>query len=147
MRLIPRKTLAAASAVALGAGAIVSAAFTPSAMAAGADTTFIVLAPQGGSTAKAAARVAAADGTVVADYSQIGVLVARTTNPDFATAVAGAGVESVASTTGLGSQLDEGVTLETVDAAAQAATGNPTGEPSGACSGTCRRSNCPRRTR
>ena len=129
MRLIPRKTLAAASAVALGAGAIVSAAFTPSAMAAGADTTFIVLAPQGGSTAKAAARVAAADGTVVANYSQIGVLVARTTNPDFATAVAGAGVDSVASTTGLGTQLDEGVTLETVDAAAQAATGSPTGEP------------------
>ncbi|WP_328414482.1 S8 family serine peptidase [Micromonospora sp. NBC_00389] len=65
----------------------------------------------------------------MANYSQIGVLVARTTNPDFANAVAGAGVESVASTTGLGTQLDDGGTLETVDATAQAATGNPTGEP------------------
>jgi subtilisin family serine protease len=98
-------------------------------LAAGADTTFIVLAPQGSSTGKAAARVAAAHGTVVADYSQIGVLVARTTNPDFATAVAGAGVESVASTAGLGTQLDDSATIETVVPTAQAATGEPTNEP------------------
>ena len=105
----------------------------------GKPAAFIVLAPQGGSTAKAAARVAAADGTVVADYSQIGVLVARTTNPDFATAVAGAGVESVAaSTTGLGTQLDDGITLETADAAAQAATETRPASRCGASSGTCR---------
>ena len=38
--------------------------------AAPADTTYLVLAPQGQSTAKAASRVAAAGGTVVADYSR-----------------------------------------------------------------------------
>jgi subtilisin family serine protease len=115
--------------VALAAGAIVTAAVNTSAMAAGPETTFIVLAPQGGSSAKAAARVAAADGTVVADYSQIGVLVVRTTNPGFASAVAGSGVEAVASTTGLGTQFDDNETIETVDATAQEATGNPAGEP------------------
>ena len=45
--------------------------------AAPADTTYLVLAPQGQSSAKAAQRVAAAGGTVVASYDEIGVLVAR----------------------------------------------------------------------
>jgi subtilisin family serine protease len=129
MRKVRRKTLAAAAAVALGAGAVVTAALNTTAMAAGPETTYLVLAPQGNSTAKAAARVAAAGGTVVADYSQIGVLVARSTNQDFATAVGGAGVESVASTAELGTQLDEGETLETVDATGEAATADPTHEP------------------
>ena len=88
--------------------------------------TYLVLAPQGASTAKAAARVAAAGGTVVADYGQIGVLVARSSNPDFADAASGAGVEAVASTAGLGTPLEETDTLDTV---AADATGNPTGEP------------------
>ena len=53
------------------------------------------------------------------------MLVARSTNPDFATAVAGAGVEAVASTTGLGTPLDDDDTLETVDSDAQQAHGRP----------------------
>lgn len=73
--------------------------------------------------------MAAADGTVVADYHQIGVLVVRSTNPAFASQVAGAGVEAVASTNGLGAPLDEGVTLETVDSPVLQSTGDPTGEP------------------
>jgi hypothetical protein len=91
-----RKTLAAASAVSLGVGLAVTGGLIPAASAAGPDTTYLVLAPQGASTDKAAARVAAAGGTVVAGYHQIGVLVVRSANPDFTSRVAGAGVESVA---------------------------------------------------
>ncbi|HEX5541421.1 MAG TPA: S8 family serine peptidase [Micromonospora sp.] len=128
MRFSRRRTLAVASAVALSAGALTTG-FAASATAAGPETTYLILAP-GGSTAKAASRIVAANGTVVADYHQIGVLVARSTNPTFASDVAGSGVESVASTTGLGTLLDEGVTLETVDSTVlEAADGDPTGEP------------------
>lgn len=125
MKNLRRKTLAAASVVALGVGLAATGGLAPAA-AAGPETTFLVLAPQGGKTDKAAARVAAANGTVVASYNQIGVLVVRSTNPNFATAVAGAGVDAVASTAGLGTALDEG---ETVEVSAADATGDPTKEP------------------
>jgi subtilisin family serine protease len=129
VRAIRRKVLAAASAAALGATVVITAAAVSAAAAAGPVTSFLVLAPEGGSTTAAAARVAGANGTVVAAYDQIGVLVARSTNPDFAQAVAGPGVEAVAATTGLGTPLDEGTTLAEVGSAVQAATGDPTGEP------------------
>ncbi len=129
MRFVNRKVLAAALVVAATSLLAVGSAFIAPATAAGPDTTYLVLAPAGNSTAKAAARVAAADGTVVASYAQIGVLVARSTNPDFAAAASGAGVEAVASTTGLGSLLEEEETLGTVESDVQQATGDPTGEP------------------
>ncbi|RKN40622.1 S8 family peptidase [Micromonospora endolithica] len=129
MQNLRRKTLAAASAVSLGVGLAVTGGLAPAASAAGPDTTYLVLAPQGATTDKAAARVAAAAGTVVATYDRIGVLVVRSTNPSFTTAVAGAGVESVASTAGLGSALDEGETVEVSAAQAVAATADPTAEP------------------
>ncbi|WP_326563883.1 S8 family peptidase [Micromonospora peucetia] len=129
MKNLRRKTLAAASAVTLGVGLAVAGGVAPAASAAGPDTTFLVLAPQGGKTDKAAARVAAAQGTVVASYHQIGVLVVRSTNPDFVTDVAGAGVDSVASTAGLGTALDEGETLEVSAAEAANTTADPTKEP------------------
>ena len=129
MRFVNRKVLAAAFAVAFASFLAVGAAFISPATAAGPDTTYLVIAPAGNSTAKASAKVAAAGGTVVASYSQIGVLVARSTNPDFATAASGAGVQAVGSTTGLGTPLGDDETLETFDAAAQEATGNPAGEP------------------
>ncbi|WP_173059658.1 S8 family peptidase [Phytohabitans houttuyneae] len=129
MRSIRRKALAAASAAVLGATAVAAATAVPAAGAAGADASFLVLAPDGGSTAAAAAAVAAAGGTVVAAYDQIGVLVARSANPDFARDAAVPGVEAVAATTGLGTALDEGQTLAEVGSAVQAATGDPTGEP------------------
>ncbi|MEU8047327.1 S8 family serine peptidase [Micromonospora echinofusca] len=129
MKNLRRKTLAAASAVTLGVGLAVAGGVAPAASAAGPDTTFLVLAPQGAKTDKAAARVAAANGTVVASYDQIGVLVVRSTNPDFVTDVAGAGVDSVASTAGLGTALDEGETLEVSAAEAVNTTADPTKEP------------------
>jgi len=115
---------AAATAVALAGFAPVS-----SAAASGADASYLVLAPAGSSTAQAAARVAAAGGTVVAAYDQIGVLVARSANPSFSSAVAGPGVDSVASTEGLGTPIDDSETVEAGSVVAPAATGDPTAEP------------------
>jgi subtilisin family serine protease len=129
VRFVKRRTLVAALAVAVAGLLAVGLAFMGSAAAAGPNTTYLVIAPNGNSTAKASAKVTAAGGTVVANYSQIGVLVARSTNPDFATAASGSGVEAVASTTGLGTPLAEDETLGTVDSNAVEATGNPTGEP------------------
>ena len=101
MRPNRRSVVYAASAVALAAG-LVAAPAAP-AFAAGPNTTYLVLAPQGKSTAAAAARVTAAGGTVVANYDQIGVLVVRSANSSFEAAIAGTGVEAVAATTGLAS--------------------------------------------
>jgi subtilisin family serine protease len=115
--------------VAFGSLLAFGLAFIGAAAAAGPDTTYLVLAPNGNSTAKASEKVGAAGGTIVANYSQIGVLVVRSTNPDFASAASGSGVEAVASTTGLGTPLAEDETLGTVDSDAVEATGNPTTEP------------------
>ena len=129
MRFINRKVVFAAVAAAVSAVLAVAAAFASSASAAGPDSTYLVLVREGSSTNGAAANVAAAGGTVVARYSQIGVLVARSDNPDFATAAAGNGVQAVADTTGLGTRLEDDETIETVDSAALETTGDPTGEP------------------
>jgi subtilisin family serine protease len=126
VRFVRRRFLAAALAFACfvaGGAAVISAA-----SAAEPNTTYLVLAPAGKSDT-ASARVAAAGGTVVASYDQIGVLVARSTKPDFAAAASGSGVEAVASTTGLGTPLEEDEAVETVDSAALEAAGNPTAEP------------------
>jgi subtilisin family serine protease len=117
--------VACAAALAVG---LIGTAAVPAA-AAGPDTTYLVLAPQGKSTAKAAARVAAAGGTVAAAYDQIGVLVARSTNASFQTAVAGAGVDAVASTNGLGTTLIDDDIVEASGTAAVDASGDPTAEP------------------
>jgi subtilisin family serine protease len=128
MRVRRRSALLIATAVALAAG-ITGSALAASATTTGPDTTYLVLAPHGQSTSSAAARSAAAGGTVVADYQQIGVLVVRSSNPSFSTAVAGSGVDSVASTEGFGSVLDDDSIVQTVQADAVTATGDPTGEP------------------
>src|SRR5215213_9292306 len=70
------KVIGAASVAVLAIG-LMGAAIAPAAAATGPESTYLVLAPQGKSTAKAADRVAAAGGTVVASYDQIGVLVAK----------------------------------------------------------------------
>lgn len=123
-----RKVIGAACAAALAIG-LMGTAVAPAAAVSGSETTYLVLAPQGKGIDQAAARVAAAGGTVVAAYGQIGVLVAKSTSASFETAVAGAGVESVASTEGLGTTLIDDEVVETVAAAAVDATGDPTAEP------------------
>jgi subtilisin family serine protease len=121
------KVIGAVSAAALAVG-LMGVAVAPAA-ATGPESTYLVLAPQGKSTKAAEARVTAAGGTVVAAYKQIGVLVAKSTNTAFAGAVTGAGVESVASTDGLGTTLIDDELAEAADTAAVEATGDPTTEP------------------
>ena len=140
---VPRKRVAGTAAAVLVAGALVGATSTPT-MAMGEESTYVVLAPQGQSTAKAADRVAAAGGTVVASYDKIGVLVARSSNTAFAGAVAGAGVESVASTDGLGTAIDEGATTSWTPRPRRA---TPRRSRCGDSSGTWPRSTSPRPTR
>jgi subtilisin family serine protease len=125
---VSRSRAAGAAAAVLVAGTLVGVTSTPT-MAAGTESTYVVLSPQGQSTAKAAARVAAAGGRVVADYRQIGVLVVRSTDPAFAGAVTGSGVESVASTDGLGTALEDSATTVVAAPDVAAATGDPTAEP------------------
>lgn len=88
-----------------------------------------MLAPQGSNTTAAAQRVAAAGGTVVAAYDQIGVLVATSSNTAFESKVAGKGVEAVASANGLGTLLAEDETVELSDAEVADASGDPAAEP------------------
>jgi subtilisin family serine protease len=94
------------------------------AAAGGAAETFIVLAPSGADARQAVARVEAAQGTVVAAYDAIGVVIAESDRPDFAAAVVGNGVQSAAATTGLGTliETDEAVTVDVPD---PATTGEP----------------------
>jgi subtilisin family serine protease len=122
-----RKSLTIGAALILCAG--LTGAVAAPANATGPDTTYLVLAPQGQSTARAAARVAAGGGTVVAVYDQIGVLVARSATESFVDTVPGSGVEAVAPTTGLAATLDDDTVLQEVDSAAVAATGDPRNEP------------------
>lgn len=121
------RLIGVASAAALTIG-LIGAAAAPAVAATGPETGYLVLAPQGKSIAKAAARIAAAGGTVVASYDQIGVLVVRSTNTAFSSAVAGSGVESVASTEGLGTTLVDDEETVAVDASSVEADGDPTGE-------------------
>jgi subtilisin family serine protease len=69
------------------ATASAAAAAPASAAAQGADSTYIVLYQDGASSADAAATVDSADGALVANYSQIGVVIARSSDPNFAAAV------------------------------------------------------------
>ncbi|RIV41613.1 S8 family peptidase [Micromonospora radicis] len=129
MNNLGRTAVVAATTAALGAGLAGAAGAPVTASAIGPQATYLVLAPQGGTVERATARVSAADGTVVADYRQIGVLVVHSANPAFVTDVAGPGVESVASTAGLGTVLNEGDTVELTAAEIAEATGDPTAEP------------------
>jgi len=72
----------------------------------GVDSTYLVLYRDGASSAGAANTVRNAGGTLVANYSQIGVVVARSSNTSFASAVRQDGnVSGAARTNGFATQL------------------------------------------
>jgi lantibiotic leader peptide-processing serine protease len=73
------------SAVLLVAAALAATAAPASAQ--GTDSTYIVLYHNGAPSDGAAATVSNAGGTLVANYSQIGVAIARSSDPNFATTV------------------------------------------------------------
>ncbi|HEV2778991.1 MAG TPA: S8 family serine peptidase [Actinophytocola sp.] len=79
--------------------ALCAAPGLPAAIADGASASYVVLYREGASTAQAQGTIAAAGGTIVANYSQIGVVIARSDRAGFAAALRGNGnVEGVAST-------------------------------------------------
>ncbi|GAB7007022.1 S8 family serine peptidase [Nocardioides sp. AN3] len=116
----PRKaTTALLGAAALAAAAAITATAPVDAASTGADSTYLVLYKTGASTSGAAKAVAAAGGTVVATYAQIGVVVARSGRSDFASAVGAAnGVQAAAPTrpyaTSLGDDAQVGGAAPTV---------------------------------
>ncbi len=74
----------------------------------GGDSAYIVLYHDGASSADAAATVSNAGGTLVANYSQIGVVIARSSEPNFAAAVQQNGkVAGAASTAGFATQVSD----------------------------------------
>ena len=120
-----RRALAATSGLLLTTAAVVIAQ-APQVVAAptGSSSTYIVLYDSGASSSGAASTISSAGGTLVANYSQIGVVVARSSAPDFATKAASArGVSGVSQTDGFATRIDNGVagsdtsTTDTVSAA------------------------------
>src|SRR5215831_5073830 len=90
----------------LVATASVAAAGQASAAVQGGNSTYIVLYRGGASSADAAATVSNAGGTLVANYSQIGVVIARSSDPNFAAAVQQNNkIAGAASTTGFATQV------------------------------------------
>src|SRR5215470_19308950 len=89
--------------------ATVTAAAAPaSAATQGAESTYIVLYRDGASSAGAAATVSNAGGTLVANYWQIGVVIARSSDPNFAATVQQDGnVAGAASTDGFATQVSD----------------------------------------
>jgi subtilisin family serine protease len=69
------------------ASAAAAAPASASAATQGGNSTYIVLYHDGASSAGAAATVGGAGGTLVANYSQIGVVIARSSDPNFAATV------------------------------------------------------------
>jgi subtilisin family serine protease len=115
-----RLLIAAAAAT---AGALALAGAGPTTGASAADTsqtgtsTYLVVYKGGVSTSGASTAVAAAGGQVVANYSQIGVVVARSSSANFASAIRAAnGVESASATTKFATHLDGGTADTTADA-------------------------------
>jgi len=90
------------------ATASAAAAAPASAATQGGNSTYIVLYNDGASSADAAATMASAGGTLVANYSQIGVVIARSSDPNFAATVQQNGkVAGAASTAGFATQVSD----------------------------------------
>ena len=111
MAVLSRRHLRARAAIgAVVLATSVLAVVAPSGAAAepsGPASTYVVLYRQGASSAAAANAVNAAGGSLVANYHDIGVVIARSSNPSFVAAINGvAGVEGAAATNGLGVRAD-----------------------------------------
>jgi subtilisin family serine protease len=118
--------------LAVGASSIVGLAIAPQAGAGstGATQTYVVLYKSGASTSSASSAVSSAGGTVVANYRQIGVVIARSDQTSFATSLQKkSGIEGVSATTGFGVHsigTDAGAADQvTADAPAPGSDGEP----------------------
>jgi hypothetical protein len=89
----------------------------------GVDSTYIVLYRDGASSTDAASTVSSAGGTLVANYGQIGVVIARSSSAKFASAVQqNSNVSGAARTDGLATRLGGVQDNSGTDAAPSAAT-------------------------
>src|SRR5213594_3879302 len=104
IRLRPRAILAVLALTILSAPAVPVSAATV-----GDTQTYIVLYRAGASSSGAASVVQGAGGQLVANYSQIGVVIARSNRGDFAANVSAArGVEGAVATSRFATQLNDG---------------------------------------
>src|SRR5881409_2716106 len=104
IRLRPRAILAVLALTVLSAPAVPASAATV-----GDTQTYIVLYRDGASSSGAASVVRGAGGQLVANYSQIGVVIARSNRSDFAANVsASRGVEGAVATSKFATQLNDG---------------------------------------
>src|SRR5215472_2597354 len=78
------KAVLAAVGLLIATASAATASASASAATQGGTSTYIVLYNDGASSANAAATVASAGGTLVANYTQIGVVIARSSDPNFA---------------------------------------------------------------
>ncbi|HEX6920617.1 MAG TPA: S8 family serine peptidase, partial [Actinomycetes bacterium] len=108
-RSVPRRALVAVVAAATVTGlTVLGAPGGASAGTSGTESTYVVLYAAGASSAGAAGAVGAAGGTVVANYTQIGVVVARSTSTGFAATMKNtAGVQGVSATQGFATRLTD----------------------------------------
>jgi subtilisin family serine protease len=113
------------------AGAVTTAANASTADTTGPTQTYLVLYSTGTSTAGAATSVASAGGSVVANYPQISVVIARSNSTAFAATISrAANVAGVSATGNFGVQINDGqdTTADTADATpvpAPASSGEP----------------------
>ena len=124
-KLLRSRTLVALTGFAAGASVLASA---PQATAAadGPSSTYVLLYQGGSSTSGAASAVAAAGGTVIANYTQIGVVIARASSSGFAGAMQHVnGVEGVSATTRFATQLTDTQSAAANSPSASAAWGDP----------------------
>lgn len=124
-KLLRSRTLVALAGFAAGASVLASA---PQATAAadGPSSTYVLLYQGGSSTSGAASAVAAAGGTVIANYTQIGVVIARASSSGFAGAMQHVnGVEGVSATTRFATQLTDTQSAAADSPSASAAWGDP----------------------
>ena len=102
----PNKVGAAVGAMCLAAGVGLAVSPIPAAAGSGAEQTYLVLYHAGVSTSGAASAVRAARGVLVADYAQIGVVIARSSDRGFAGAIErSSGVDNAVATRSFGVQL------------------------------------------
>lgn len=126
-KALPRRVRTRSRLMALGIAAIAALAALvalPAHALSAADThTYLVLYKPGKSTSSATKLISSAGGTLVANYAQIGVVVARSDSSTFAATVRGqSAVSEVAMTDGFGVQIggDEAAGADTVTADAPA---------------------------
>ena len=122
----PSKTGAAAGAACLIAGMGLALSPNSAAASSGGEQTYLVLYHAGASTTGAATAVQAAGGVLVADYAQIGVVIARSSNSGFAGAIErSSGIDNAVATQSFGVQLpDSQATSDSAAPQAAAAWGD-----------------------